>query len=34
VFEGEVVEIQPVETENPIGGYGKAISHVLFTYIF
>jgi hypothetical protein len=23
-----------VETENPIGGYGKAVSHVLFTYGF
>ncbi|XP_003738114.2 ruvB-like helicase 1 [Galendromus occidentalis] len=29
VYEGEVTEITPVETENPIGGYGKTISHVL-----
>ena len=31
MYEGEVVDITPVETDNPIGGYGKAISHVLFT---
>ena len=31
VFEGEVVEITPEQTENPLGGYGKAIAHVLVT---
>jgi len=31
VFEGEVVDLTPVETDNPIGGYGKAISHVLIS---
>ncbi|KAH7727982.1 chromatin remodelling complex protein [Aphelenchoides avenae] len=31
VYEGEVVEITPIETDNPIGGYGKAVSHVLIT---
>lgn len=29
VYEGEVVELTPVETENPAGGYGKTISHVI-----
>lgn len=29
VYEGEVVELEPVETENPLGGYGKTISHVV-----
>ena len=29
VFEGEVLEITPAETENPLGGYGKTISHVI-----
>jgi RuvB-like protein 1 (pontin 52) len=29
VFEGEVVELTPVETDNPLGGYGKSISHVI-----
>lgn len=29
VYEGEVTEITPIETENPLGGYQKAISHVL-----
>lgn len=29
VYEGEVTEITPVETENPIGGYGKTISHLI-----
>lgn len=28
VYEGEVTEITPVETENPCGGYGKTISHL------
>lgn len=31
VFEGEVTDISPIETESPIGGYGKTISHVLLT---
>lgn len=32
VFEGEVVELTPVETENPVvGGFGKCVSHVLCT---
>lgn len=31
VFEGEVVEITPEQTENPLGGYGKTIAHVLVT---
>ena len=29
VYEGEVTELSPIETESPLGGYGKAISHVL-----
>src|SRR5689334_21792353 len=29
VYEGEVVEITPEETENPHGGYGKTIAHVV-----
>ena len=29
VYEGEVVEITPEQTENPLGGYGKTISHVV-----
>ena len=29
VYEGEVTEMTPVETENPFGGYGKTISHVI-----
>lgn len=29
VYEGEVTELTPVETENPMGGYGKTISNVL-----
>ncbi|XP_047105754.1 ruvB-like helicase 1 [Schistocerca piceifrons] len=29
VYEGEVTELTPVETENPLGGYGKTISHVI-----
>ena len=29
VYEGEVVELTPVETENALGGYGKTVSHVL-----
>merc|ERR1712193_450802 len=30
VYEGEVTELTPEETENPMGGYGKTVSHVVF----
>lgn len=29
VYEGEVTELTPHETENPMGGYGKTVSHVV-----
>jgi len=29
VYEGEVTELTPVETENQTGGYGKTVSHVI-----
>ncbi|KAA0184533.1 hypothetical protein HAZT_HAZT003334, partial [Hyalella azteca] len=29
VYEGEVIELTPVHTENPMGGYGKTISEVI-----
>ncbi|KAJ3713409.1 RuvB-like helicase 1 [Lentinula raphanica] len=29
VYEGEVTEMTPSETENPLSGYGKTISHVI-----
>ncbi|CAD7091829.1 unnamed protein product [Hermetia illucens] len=29
VYEGEVTELTPIETENPMGGYGKTISNVV-----
>ncbi|KAI9355121.1 TIP49 C-terminus-domain-containing protein [Zopfochytrium polystomum] len=29
VYEGEVTEMTPEETENPLGGYGKTIAHVI-----
>ncbi|PZC85290.1 ruvB-like helicase 1 [Helicoverpa armigera] len=29
VYEGEVTELTPVETENAAGGYGKTVSHVI-----
>lgn len=29
VYEGEVTEVTPEETENPLGGYGKTVSHVI-----
>ncbi|KAM4824440.1 ruvB-like 1 [Urocitellus parryii] len=29
VYEGEVTEMTPYGTENPMGGYGKTISHVI-----
>ncbi|KAF1999173.1 TIP49-domain-containing protein [Amniculicola lignicola CBS 123094] len=31
VYEGEVVELTPEEAENPLGGYGRTISHLLIT---
>eukprot|EP01125_Pyxidicula_operculata_P002061 TRINITY_DN12016_c0_g1_i1.p1 TRINITY_DN12016_c0_g1~~TRINITY_DN12016_c0_g1_i1.p1 ORF type:complete len:464 (-),score=122.57 TRINITY_DN12016_c0_g1_i1:43-1242(-) len=31
VYEGEVTELAPEEAENPLGGYGKTISHVIIT---
>ena len=29
VYEGEVTELTPVETENPVGGFSKTVSHVV-----
>ncbi|TGZ84301.1 TIP49-domain-containing protein [Ascodesmis nigricans] len=29
VYEGEVTDLTPEEAENPLGGYGKTISHVV-----
>ncbi|XP_018330156.1 ruvB-like helicase 1 [Agrilus planipennis] len=29
VYEGEVTELTPVETENLTGGYGKTVSHII-----
>lgn len=29
VYEGEVTELTPEEIENPLGGYGKTVSHVI-----
>jgi len=29
VYEGEVTELTPCETENSLGGYGKVVSHVV-----
>jgi RuvB-like protein 1 (pontin 52) len=29
VYEGEVIELVPQEVENPLGGYGKTIAHVM-----
>ena len=29
VYEGEITELTPSETENPLSGYGKTISHVV-----
>lgn len=29
VYEGEVIQITPEETENPLGGYGKTVAHVV-----
>lgn len=29
VYEGEVTDLNPVEKDNPVGGYGKTVSHVV-----
>ena len=29
MYEGEITEITPTETENPLSGYGKTVSHVV-----
>ena len=29
VYEGEVTELTPEESENPLGGYGKTVAHVI-----
>ncbi|ESX02295.1 hypothetical protein KL918_003842 [Ogataea parapolymorpha] len=29
VYEGEVIDLTPEEAENPLGGYGKTINHVI-----
>lgn len=31
VYEGEVTELRAEETENPLGGYGKSIAHVIIS---
>ncbi|GAB7349213.1 hypothetical protein MBLNU459_g8138t1 [Dothideomycetes sp. NU459] len=31
VYEGEVIELTPEEAENPLGNYGRTISHLLIT---
>ena len=31
VYEGEVTELLPEETENPLGGFGRTISHLVIT---
>jgi RuvB-like protein 1 len=31
VYEGEVIELTPEEAENPLGGYGRTISHLLIS---
>jgi RuvB-like protein 1 len=31
VYEGEIVELTPEETENPLGGYGKTVAHVVIS---
>lgn len=31
VYEGEVVELTPEESENPLGAYGRTISHLMIT---
>jgi hypothetical protein len=34
VYEGEVTELSPVETENPVGGFSKTVSHVVIGKVF
>lgn len=29
VYEGELTELTPAETENPLSGYGKTVAHVV-----
>lgn len=29
MYEGELTELTPTETENPLSGYGKTVSHVV-----
>ena len=29
MYEGEVTELTPTESENPLSGYGKTVSHVI-----
>ena len=29
VYEGEIMEMTPEERDNPLGGYGKTIAHVV-----
>jgi RuvB-like protein 1 (pontin 52) len=31
VYEGEVTELRPEESEDPLGGFGKTVSHVIVT---
>lgn len=31
VYEGEVTEVKPIEIDNPLGGYGKQIHHLLLS---
>jgi len=31
VYEGELTELTPTESENPLSGYGKIISHVIIS---
>ena len=31
VYEGELTELTPTESENPLSGYGKTISHVIIS---
>jgi RuvB-like protein 1 (pontin 52) len=31
VYEGEVTELKPEEMDNPLGGYGRTVSHVIIT---
>lgn len=31
VYEGELTELTPTETENPLSGYGKTVSHVVIS---